>query len=94
MILRTYPLRDAPGVRRAAALGPHFERHLVMLQLQVPVHAGHLQRRRARHAAELPPFPTRPRNQELIAIYIYIYIYITNSAKLASSCSAVIHYIL
>lgn len=73
MILRTYPLRDAPGVRRAAALGPHFERHLVMLQLQVPVHAGHLQRRRARHAAELPPFPTRPRNQEHIAIYIYIY---------------------
>jgi hypothetical protein len=49
----THPLGDAPGMRGAPALGTHFERHLVLLQLHVPVHARHLQRRVSHGAAEL-----------------------------------------
>jgi hypothetical protein len=49
----THPLGNAPGMRGAAALGSHFERHLVLLQLHVPVHAGHLQRRASHGTAEL-----------------------------------------
>ena len=49
----THPLGDAPGVRGAPALGAHFERHLVLLQLHVPVHARHLQRRTRHGAAKL-----------------------------------------
>lgn len=56
---RTHPLGDAPRVRGAPALGPHFERHLVLLQLQIPVHAGHLKRRARHGAAELQRNYTR-----------------------------------
>jgi hypothetical protein len=49
--VRTHPLGDAPGVRGAPALGAHFEGHLVLLQLHVPVHARRHLQRRARHGA-------------------------------------------